>query len=256
MGLMLEVKNLYYKHILKDVSFAVKNGEILVILGPNGAGKTTLFRCLARLIKPEKGEILLLEKPLKDYSTKELYRLLALCPQHFRPEFSYRVRTFVLMGRTPYLSPLAQPRQKDFQAVERALKTLGLAALADRPFSELSGGQQRLVSVARALAQEARLILLDEPTAFLDLRHQFLVMEKIGQLARKNRLSLVLNLHDPNLALLFADRILTIKNGRLMGELPKEPTKAQKTLEKLYEIPFVSFSYQKRTFVFPVSAKG
>ncbi|AEH44386.1 ABC transporter related protein [Thermodesulfatator indicus DSM 15286] len=249
---MLEVKNLYYKHILKDISFAVKKGEILVVLGPNGAGKTTLFRCLARLIKPDKGEILLLGKPLEDYCTKKLYRLIALCPQHFRPEFSYRVRTFVLMGRTPYLSPLAQPRKKDFEAAQKALKILGLTDLAERPFSELSGGQQRLVSVARALTQEAQLIFLDEPTAFLDLRHQFLVMEKICQLARKNNLSLVLNLHDPNLALLFADRILTIKNGQLMGELPKNPDQAKIALKELYEIPFVSFSYQERIFVFPV----
>ncbi|OAG28767.1 ABC transporter ATP-binding protein [Thermodesulfatator autotrophicus] len=248
---MLEVKELHYKHILKDISFAVKEGEILVVLGPNGAGKTTLFRCLARLIKPDRGKIFLLGRPLEDYSPKELYRLMALCPQHFRPEFSYKVYTFVLMGRTPYLSPLAQPRKKDFEAAQKALKILGLEHLAERPFSELSGGQQRLVSVARALAQEASLILLDEPTAFLDLRHQFLVMKKICQLARQNNLSLVLNLHDPNLALLFADRILTIKNGRLMGELPKNPEKVQIALEKLYEIPFVSFSYQERTLVFP-----
>ncbi len=251
MALILRVENLSYEEILQGVSFKVFTGEILAILGPNGAGKTTLFRCLARLLSPSSGEVFLAEKPLRTYPSRQLYRLLTLCPQTIRLSFDYRVETVVLMGRTPYLGPLGAPSPKDREKVHQILAFLGLEPLAKRPFSTLSGGQQRLVMVARALAQEASLLLLDEPTAHLDLRHQILVLDRICKLAREKGLTLILNLHDPNLALVYAHRILALKQGRIIGEISKDPSKTPEILEELYEIPFQSFTNGEQCLFFP-----
>ncbi|WP_022854245.1 ABC transporter ATP-binding protein [Thermodesulfatator atlanticus] len=248
---MLRVNALSYKHILKEISFTVKKGEIVAILGPNGAGKTTLFRCLMRLLKPSKGSVYLKEKRLSAYQPKELARVAAYCPQSPKVGFDYLVRTVVLMGRSPYLSPLNAPSAKDFAVVEKAMEILGIKALAERPLHTLSGGQQRLVFLARALAQEAELIFLDEPTAHLDLKHQIHVLQKIKDLAREKGLTFVMNLHDPNMALAYAGRILLLKAGRLIGELSAKDEKLKQALEELYEIEFSLCSLENKLFVFP-----
>lgn len=253
---MLKVCGLSYRDILSDITFSVNKEEVVAILGPNGAGKTTLFRCLARLLRPNQGEIHLKGRPLGSYASRELYRVLALAPQFSQIGFSYKVRTVVLMGRAPYLSPLSPPGRKDHQRVEEALALLGLTALAERPFYTLSGGQQRLVLIARALAQEAECLLLDEPTAHLDLKHQVLVLSKVQTLSRQKGLSIMVNLHDPNLALTYADRVLCLKQGRLVGELRgKDLEEVRRVLEDLYEIPFLVFVDKKggQLFAFPQS---
>jgi iron complex transport system ATP-binding protein len=249
---MLEVKGLSYRSILDSLEFSVRRGELVAILGPNGAGKTTLFRCLARLIRPSQGEILLKGRPLSSYPVKELYRVLSLAPQFSRIGFSYRVLTVVLMGRASFLSPFTPPGRQDYEKVREALALLGIADLAERPFHTLSGGQQRLVLIARALAQEAECLLLDEPTAHLDLKHQILVLSKVRALARQKGLTILINLHDPNLALTHADRVLCLKKGKLIGELTAESQeKVQQALENLYEIPFFVFKRGDHLFVFP-----
>ncbi len=248
---MLRVDGLFYKHILKDISFTVKKGEIVAILGPNGAGKTTLFRCLIGLLKPSRGNIYLKEKSLSAYKTKELARVAAYCPQSPKVGFDYQVRTVVLMGRSPYLSPLKPPSAKDLAVVEEVMEILGIKTLAQRPLNSLSGGQQRLVFLARALAQEAELIFLDEPTAHLDLKHQIHVLQKIKDLVREKGLTFVMNLHDPNMALAYAERILLLKEGRLIGELFANDANLKKALEELYEIEFALCSLENKLFVFP-----
>ncbi len=250
--MMLEVKALSYRSILYDLTFSVAPGELVAILGPNGAGKTTLFRCLAQLIKPDQGEILLQGRPIEVYSPKELYQILTLAPQFSQIGFPYTVLTVALMGRASYLSPFSRPRKHDYEKAQEALALLGIQDLASRPFNTLSGGQRRLVLIARALAQEAKLLLLDEPTAHLDLKHQILVLSKIRELSRQKGLTILVSLHDPNLALTYADRVLCLKKGKLVGELTDQDRKwVQQTLEDLYGLSFSVFETPEGLLVFP-----
>ena len=249
---MLEVKALSYRSILHDLTFSVAPGELVAILGPNGAGKTTLFRCLARLIRPDQGKILLRGRPLEAYSPKELYQIVALAPQFSQIGFPYTVLTVALMGRASYLSPFSRPGRRDYEKAQEALALLGLEDLAHRPFNTLSGGQRRLVLIARALAQEAELLLLDEPTAHLDLKHQILVLSKIRELSGQKGLTILVSLHDPNLALTYADRVLCLKEGKLVGELTDQDQEGvRQTLEDLYHISFSVFETAEGLFVFP-----
>ncbi len=253
---MLEVKALGYRSILHDLTFSITSGELVAILGPNGAGKTTLFRCLARLIKPDQGKILLQGRPLEAYSPKRLYQILTLAPQFSQIGFHYTALTVALMGRAPYLSPFSRPRKHDYEKAQEALALLGLKDLAHRPFHTLSGGQRRLVLMARALAQEAELLLLDEPTAHLDLKHQILVLSKIRELSKQKGLTILVSLHDPNLALAYADRVLCLKGGKLIGELTDQDQEGiRQILEDLYDISFSVFETAEGLVVFPYQGR-
>jgi len=199
----------------RDVSFALESGEVMCVLGPNGGGKTTLFRTVLGLLERHAGSITLEAHAIEDLSRTEIARLIGYVPQGHSGYFAYTVREFVLMGRTAHLGIFSSPSRKDFDVAERALASLGIAHLADRPVTEVSGGERQLALVARALAQEPRLLVLDEPTASLDFGNQVRVLERIAALARTG-IAILFSSHDPDHAFLCAQRALLLAEGRAL----------------------------------------
>jgi iron complex transport system ATP-binding protein len=198
--------------VLHDVSISVKSGEMLYILGRNGGGKTTLLSCLAGLLKPEKGQVFFNEKDIQDYTASERAQLIGLIPQMHIPIFAYTVEEMVMMGRAPYLSWMGSPSAEDHHVVEESLEQVGLSELRKRPYTEISGGERQLTMIARGLAQKCQVLLMDEPTAHLDLSNQQRVLDIIHQLTKQG-LSFIISSHAPNDALTFADRVLLLNEG-------------------------------------------
>ena len=223
----LEAQHLSFGYIpeqtvLHDISLSLKAGEILYILGRNGGGKTTLLSCLAGLILPDTGRVLIDGKLLTSFSTAERAKLIGLIPQMHIPSFAYSVEEMVLMGRAPHLGWLGSPSRVDYQIVEEALEQVGLFEMRKRAYTEISGGEQQLVLIARGLAQKCQVLLMDEPTAHLDLSNQHRVLEIIQQLSQRG-LSFIISSHAPNDALAYADNVLLLTGGWATDYgLPKE----------------------------------
>ncbi len=222
------------RRILSGVGLALGPGESLGVLGPNGAGKTTLLRCLSRWLRPSRGEIFLEGEPLERLSAREVARKVAVLPQSPIPEFEFTAAELVAMGRHPHLSRLAGLEAKDLEAIEEALALTGTTHLAERPISTLSAGEQQRVALARALAQEPRVLLLDEPTAHLDVAHQVETLELLSRLARERKVAVVAAVHDLNLAAEFFPRLLLLNAGRVMAAGPPEEVLRPSLLSKAF----------------------
>ena len=220
----------------RDASLAVGPGEVLCLLGPNGSGKTTLFRTLLGLLPAQGGEVRLGGDDLQALPRREIARRIAYVPQGHVPPFPFDVHQVVLMGRTARLGPFAQPGHADHEAATRALETLGIASLAGADYTRLSGGQRQLVLIARALAQEAPLLVMDEPTASLDFGNQALVLGEVRRLARHG-LGIVLSTHDPGHALATGTRVALLKDGRLVADGPPDEVLTGEHLSQVYDIP-------------------
>ncbi|HET6203855.1 MAG TPA: ABC transporter ATP-binding protein [Planctomycetota bacterium] len=202
--------------ILRGVTLQVRRGERLAIVGPNGSGKTTLLRALAGVMHPNRGRILFEGRDLAAIPPRLLARRLALLPAETDTPFAFRVREFVAIGRLPHRRWFEREREEDDRVVDRSLEATGTASLADREVTSLSSGERQRVFLAQALAQEPTLLLLDEPTAHLDLAHE---VEIFDRLLAENRfgLSFVAVLHDLNLAAEYAERILILNRGRIVA---------------------------------------
>ncbi|MBN1287683.1 MAG: ABC transporter ATP-binding protein [Anaerolineae bacterium] len=218
----LEVQNVSYAYtpgspVLEDVSFTLHPGEILYLLGHNGSGKTTLLSCITGVFEPAHGQALLDGVNVRAYTPAERARRIGLVPQIHVPAFPYSVREMVVMGRAPHLGLFGSPGRHDYAIADDALARIGMARFADRPYTELSGGERQLVMVARGLAQQSRVLLLDEPDAHLDPKNQHAVLEMVVELARTQDLAFIISSHAPNNALLYADRVLLLKGGRTLA---------------------------------------
>jgi iron complex transport system ATP-binding protein len=219
----------------RDVSFSLADGEVMCVLGPNGGGKTTLFRTLLGLLPPKGGEILLGEKALSGLSRADIARLVGYVPQGHVGHFAYTVREMVLMGRTAHLGAFAAPGKHDREVADRVLALLEIKHLAERPVTQISGGERQLAFVARALAQEPRLLVMDEPTASLDFGNQVRVLQTVRALAATG-ISILFATHDPDQAFLAAHRALLLAEGRMLGlGAPREVIRAD-TLKRLYNV--------------------
>jgi len=208
------------KQILNDLSFAIGKGSITAILGPNGTGKTTLLHTVLGLLAPQSGEIWIAGKSLKAYKRSELSQVIALVPQSEAVPFNFSVIEYVLLGRTPQLGFLDMPSERDIELVYEALTLLEINHLKDRPVTELSGGEQQMVVLARALVQEPKVLLLDEPTSHLDLSNKGKLL-KILQVLAQRGVTIVFSTHDPDAAAMIADHVILLKSGAVLdaGEI-------------------------------------
>ena len=214
----------------------LEKGEVLALLGPNGGGKTTLLKTLLGLLNPRAGEVRLGGAALSSRSIRERARLIAYVPQTHVATFAFPVETVVLMGRTAHGDLFARPTSRDRMVAMAALERLGIAQLAPRPYTMISGGERQLVLLARALAQEPQFIVLDEPTANLDFGNQGKVMREIRALALSG-LGVLFTTHDPNHALRAADRASLLRNGEMMAEGSVRKILTREQLEALYGAP-------------------
>jgi iron complex transport system ATP-binding protein len=222
--------------VLHGVSLEVRAGEMLAIVGPNGAGKSTLLRVLGGALAAREGSVELFGRPLASYERRAIARSLATVAQENTVAFQFSVMEIVLMGRAPHLGPFHLESRHDMAIASAALRQFDLTHLASRPIAELSGGERKRVFLARALAQEPRAILLDEPTAFLDLRHVAEIFACFRELRIERGLSVIATLHDLNVAALYADRILMLKNGVAAGYGSPAEVFTSERLREVYEV--------------------
>ena len=235
----IEVKNLSFSYgdrpVLHDISFSVGKGEFLSILGPNGVGKSTLFRCVLGLLSGYTGQVLVDGADARSFSVREAAKHIAYIPQSSHPIFNYSVHDIVLMGRTSGLSTFRSPGRQDREICDWAMEKVGITRLRDRCFHRLSGGEQQLVLIARALVQKAPILMLDEPTANLDFGNQLLVLEQARSLAGEGY-TVIQTTHHPEQSYMYSDRILTIQNGRVLTEGSPEEVLTEKTIHALYGV--------------------
>ncbi len=223
------------REVLHDISLEVAAGEMLVVVGPNGAGKSTLLKVLGGALEPWRGAVELKDRPLKDYDRRALARRLASLGQESSSAFAFTVLEMVLMGRSPHLGALQLEGKHDLRIAREALERFDLLPLAARAINEISGGERRRVFLARVLAQEPEVALLDEPTAFLDLKHVAEIFSLLTQLRTERAMAVVATLHDLNAAALYADRVLLLKDGKAVGCGTPDQVLTQDNLRLVYE---------------------
>jgi iron complex transport system ATP-binding protein len=237
--LILEVKSLAFSYenrpVFEDVSFSLKKGEIMCILGPNGAGKSTLIKCIAGVLKPTAGSILIQGKDTASLGSKGIARCTGYVPQKNEVVFPFSVLDFVVMGRAPHLSMFASPGTEDIELAKESLIKVGISDLAQRPVASLSGGQSQMVLIARALVQKPSLLLLDEPTSHLDFGNQILVLQTVQKLASLG-MSIVMNTHMPDHAFLVGNRAAALTEGRLVAMGEVETVVTSKMMSSLYGV--------------------
>ncbi len=238
---MLEIESLTVKYgektALQSVSLKVAPGELLALIGPNGAGKTSLIRAASGVLKSQTGVVRVQGKDIRQLSPADRARLLAVVPQARNLPETFTVWQTVMLGRTPYLSWLGNPGATDRARVEWALQRTGALELAGRLVGELSGGEQQRVLLARALAQDTPILLLDEPTTHLDLRHQSGLLSLVKELAGERGLAVLMALHDLNLAAIYADRVALLVGGRLQAIGAPAEVLTPNRLSEAYGVP-------------------
>ena len=239
---ILDVRDLTFavgrKTILDRVTFTVKDGDYVSIIGPNGAGKTSLIRCLNRINRIASGAITVAGTPLHELDQREIARIMSYVPQADGRDAPFSVYDFVLMGRYPHRSALSGLRREDHDAVEAALASTHIEAFAERSLATLSGGEQQKVFIAAALAQEAKILLLDEPTTFLDYRHQVEVRTLLHRLNRERGITIIAVTHDADAAVFSSHRVLALKHGALVFDGAPEELLDPEVLENIYDTAF------------------
>ena len=223
------------KSVLNDISFNVEKGEILVVLGQNGSGKTTLLKCIVGILDPNAGKIKIDDLEVTDLTFKERAKLISYLPQEDSMNFAYRVIDVVLMGRAPYISIFGKPTFNDMKLAMKSLEMLNVKHLARKTYSSLSGGEKKLVLLARVLVQRAKILVLDEPTNHLDFKNQYLFLKRIRDIVKSESIYAIVSLHNPNLASFLADKILMLKNGEVVSFGKTYEVLTENNLSNLYE---------------------
>jgi len=229
---LLSVQNLGFSYgnrkIFENISFDIKPGTVTCLLGPNGCGKTTLIDCVFGYLQAEKGEVSVKGTDAGSITSKALARLAAYVPQHHEKHFPYSVSDVILMGRTAHLGFFEQPDEEDRLKVKHLLSQMGRLSLADRDYTELSGGETQIILILRALIQESPLIIMDEPTSHLDFKNELVLLEQIEELANTHGRGILMSTHSPNQALFLENRgmnvqvLLMDENGTLISGAPRE----------------------------------
>jgi iron complex transport system ATP-binding protein len=230
--------NFYYgtKRALENVTFTVEEGEFFGVIGPNGSGKTTLLRCISGIFKPQSGVIRFSGLNLQNLSKRDVAKNVAMVPQSSSINFAFTALEIVMMGRNPHVGRFRMENQRDYQVVENAMKLTNTEQLASRLITTLSGGEQQRVIIARALAQEPKLMLLDEPTVHLDINYQLGIMELIRKLNKDNGITIIAVFHDLNLAAQYCDRLMLMENGKVasIGDINQVLT--SENIRKAYHV--------------------
>ena len=225
--------------VLSELTFQVPSGAFFIIIGPNGSGKTTLLKLMTGLLAVQNGQLLVLSRPIGDYTARELARRMAYVPQTVPITFGFSVMQVVMMGRAPHLGMLGFESEQDRELAREAMRLAGVDHLAERRLDQLSGGEQQRVFIARAICQQPAIMLLDEPTAALDLSHQVRVMDLMARLKAEQGVTVVMVSHDLNLAAMYADHLLLLDRGRLAGSGTPHDVLRFDLLEKVYGCPLL-----------------
>jgi len=220
--------------ILSNVSLDVSAGEFFVIIGPNGAGKTSLLKVLSGLQKAQKGTVTIKDKNILNYRRRNLSQIMAIVPQHIEVGFPFTVADTVIMGRSPHLGILGMEGENDFHIAEEAMKFTDVSHLTDRKLFQLSGGELQRVIIARAICQQPEIILLDEPTTALDPSHQLKIMDLMEKFRREHGTTIIMVSHDLNLASMYGDRLMLLKEGRVVKTGEPKSVLNKSLLEESY----------------------
>ncbi len=254
---MIRVEDLTFRHprtgrpVVDGVSFTVEKGHLAVLLGPNGSGKTSLLKCIAGLWRPGAGQVLFDNRDIVPMSCRERASLMAVVPQEHTPPFPYSVFDAVLMGRAPHVGLYAAPSVTDEQSASAALAAVGISHLTKRCYTRISGGERQLVLIARALAQDAPFLLLDEPTSHLDFRNQHLVLETVRRVATDKGLTVLMTLHDPNLASFCAHQVILLEAGTIVATGEPEAVLTEEYLGRLYNVGIGILNGCDRRLIYP-----
>ena len=237
---MLQVSdiNFYYdtKRALENVTFTVEEGEFFGVIGPNGSGKTTLLRCISGIFKPQSGVVRFSGSNMYNLSKREIAKNIAMVPQSSAINFGFTALEIIMMGRNPHVSRFRMEDQRDYKLAENAMKLTNTEHLASRLINTLSGGEQQRVIIARALAQEPKLMLLDEPTVHLDISHQLGIMELIRKLNKNNGITIIAVFHDLNLAAQYCDRLMLMDDGKIASIGNTHQVLTSENIRKTYHV--------------------
>lgn len=243
MSLALDVIDLNHtfddRRVLDGVAFQVTAGRFCIVIGPNGSGKTTLLKLMTGLLPPQAGRIHVMDRAIDGYSAAKLARIMAYVPQNAPDAFGFTVFEVVLMGRAPHLGLLGMEGDTDLEIARHAMAMAGIDHLARRRIDQLSGGERQRVFIARAICQQPRMILLDEPTAALDLAHQVRVMDLMERLKSEQGITVVMVSHDLNLAAMYADQVVLLNKGRIAGLGSPQSVLRFDLLESVYGCPLL-----------------
>jgi len=238
--MIIEVQNVNFayekngRQILNDINLTLNEGQVMSILGPNGAGKSTLLNCIATLNEVDSGNIKLCGKDVTKMKPREVASILSYVPQNHTPAFSYTVFNFVLMGRAPKVGMFEKPKTEDFEVVAKVLEEVGIAELADKPYTEISGGERQQATIARALVQEPKAILFDEPTAHLDFGNQIKTLRTIKSLAEKGY-AIIITTHNPDHAIMLGGTTAILDKKGHLEVGPTEEIITEERLKSVYD---------------------
>ena len=224
-GIRVEEISMAYgsSKILNAVSLTIGKGSVVTMVGPNGCGKTTLLKIINNLLKPDRGKVFVLGREVNSMPAHHLARIMGYVSQGHRISFPFKVRDVVITGRMPYIPAFSSPKREDLEKTEQAMALTGISGLADHPYTKISGGERQLVMIARAMAQQPSVLLLDEPTSSLDFKNQISVLKMISRIAREEEVTVVMTLHDPNYALMFSDEVVLLRKLMPQEKCGKEP---------------------------------
>ncbi|NPV61027.1 MAG: ABC transporter ATP-binding protein [Methanotrichaceae archaeon] len=219
-GVRIEEISMSYggSRILDSVSLSIRKGSVVTMVGPNGCGKTTLLKIINRLLKPDRGQVYVDGRPVTSMPAHQLARIVGYVPQGHKTSFPFTVREVVVTGRMPYIPAFSSPRRNDLEKADQVLELTGIDRLADRAYTRISGGERQLVMIARALVQEPAVLLLDEPTSYLDFKNQVQTLKMIGEISRARGVTVIMTLHDPNHALMFSDDVVLLRRLCSVGD--------------------------------------
>lgn len=236
----IEVKKLKFGYkenlVLKEISFNIKKGKFISIIGPNGSGKSTILKLLNNIYHPNSAEILIHGKDINSFKKKDLARKMALVPQNTIIDYEFTVEEVVLMGRHPYKGRFERENGDDTKIVKESLELTNTLHLRDRVITELSGGERQRVLIARALAQNPSIILLDEPTAHLDINHQIEILNLLKKLNKDKGTTIVLVIHDINLGIRYSDEVIMLNKGKILGKGTPEKVITKDNIELAYDL--------------------